>query len=44
MRYQSTLKVFGWPLLSVALGPDLAANEGRGVARGVVAIGDIAIG
>jgi hypothetical protein len=41
-RYQSKTRIFGWPLISIAMGP---GPEGmRGVARGIVAIGDIAIG
>lgn len=44
MRYQSKTKLGNWPLLSVALGPDPMANEARGFARGVIAIGDIAAG
>jgi hypothetical protein len=34
--------VFGVPVLSVALGSDLASHQARGVARGVIAVGDIA--
>ena len=44
MRYQSKFAVFGLPLLSIAVGPDLATQQGRGIARGIIAIGDIAVG
>jgi hypothetical protein len=44
IRYTSSASLAGVPLLSVALGPDLAKGEWRGHARGVVAIGDIASG
>src|SRR5437762_11368783 len=41
-RYQSKAKIFGWPVLSIALGPH--GSELRGHARGLIAIGDIATG
>ena len=41
--YQSSLTVFGWPLVHIALGPDPKTRK-PGVARGLIAIGDIAIG
>ncbi len=44
IRYTSAASLGGIPLVSVALGPDLANNEWRGHARGVIAIGDIASG
>src|SRR5258708_180637 len=44
MRYRSKAELFGLPLFCVAVGPDLEKREARGVARGIVAIGDIAIG
>ena len=44
IRYFSTRKLWGCPLLVVARGPDSKRGEKRGVARGIVAIGDIAIG
>jgi hypothetical protein len=44
MRYRSKAQMFGLPLLCVAVGPDMATQEMRGLARGIVAIGDIAIG
>src|SRR4051812_40145925 len=42
VRYRSKATLFGWPVVSVALGP--ANGEIRGVARGIVAVGDIAVG
>jgi hypothetical protein len=44
MRYQSKLTLWGVPLVSIAIGPDIASGQARGVARGVVAIGDVALG
>ncbi len=44
IRYQSRLELFGVPLLSVALGPDLSSHQARLVARGLIAVGDIAVG
>jgi hypothetical protein len=41
-RYQSKAKIFGVPVVSVALGPH--GREVRGHARGLIAIGDIATG
>ncbi|MGE3180577.1 MAG: hypothetical protein AB7N71_03035 [Phycisphaerae bacterium] len=41
-RYQSPVRIFGLPLLSIAIGP--YENEKRGDARGIVAIGDTAVG
>lgn len=41
-RYVSPVRVFGLPLVHIALGP--SDNERRGVARGIIAIGDVAIG
>jgi hypothetical protein len=43
MRYQSRLELYGVPLLPVALGPGLASHQARGVARGVIAVGDIGV-
>ena len=42
-RTQSALHG-GWPLVSVALGPNCEAREMRGMARGIIAIGDVAVG
>src|SRR5512140_2084757 len=44
VRRQSSTKVLGLPLWSIALGPDPAAGEMRGHARGFFAFGDIATG
>ncbi|WLD12011.1 hypothetical protein [Planctellipticum variicoloris] len=44
VRYQSSFKILGWPLLAVACGPDPATGETRGWARGIIAFGDIATG
>jgi hypothetical protein len=41
-RYQSKAKIFGVPVVSIALGPH--GREMRGHARGLIAIGDIATG
>jgi hypothetical protein len=44
VRYRSTLGVGDFPLLAVAVGPDLSRGEIRGHAKGVIAIGDFATG
>ncbi len=44
VRYRSAASIGDFPLVSVALGPDLEKGEWRGHARGVIAIGDIATG
>jgi hypothetical protein len=44
VRFQSSLKLLGWPLLAVAYGPDPARGESRGWARGIIAFGDVATG
>ena len=44
IRYRSTRMLWGCPLLVVACGPDTAHDEDRGIARGIIAIGDIAVG
>ncbi len=41
-RWRSRAKLFGWPVIDIAMGPH--GGQMRGVARGVIAIGDIAIG
>jgi predicted RNA-binding Zn-ribbon protein involved in translation (DUF1610 family) len=41
-RYRSKAKLFGWPVVEIALGP--FENELRGHARAIIAIGDIATG
>lgn len=44
IRYSSSLKVCGWPLLAVACGPNASLQESRGNARGIIALGDVATG
>jgi hypothetical protein len=41
-RYQSKAMLFGWPVISIAMGPK--DGELRGHAKGIIAIGDIATG
>jgi hypothetical protein len=43
-RKRSKITYWGLPLYDIALGPDLERGETRGVAKGIIAIGDIAIG
>jgi len=43
-RYVSPWRLAGLPLVSVALGADLSRGEPRGIARGWIAIGDVAFG
>lgn len=40
----SKTRILGWPLFAVAFGRDPATGRSRGVARAVVAVGDVAIG
>lgn len=44
MRYQSKARIGELPVLAIAFGPDLEAQQARGYAVGVVAIGDMAVG
>jgi len=44
VRYRTSFGLGNIPLLAVALGPDLAAGEMRGHAKGIVAVGDVATG
>jgi len=44
VRYQSSRTLFGRPLVAVAFGPNYFADERRGHARGIIAIGDVATG
>lgn len=44
IRYASTLRLWGWPLVAIAMGSDFSRNETRGHARGILAIGDVATG
>jgi hypothetical protein len=41
-RYESKAKIFGWPVVSIAMGPH--GSEIHGHARGLIAIGDISTG
>jgi serine/threonine-protein kinase len=42
-EYRSRMAIFGWPLLHVAFGRDLATDRRR-VAKGIIAVGDVAVG
>ena len=44
VRWKSSAAFLGYPLVSVAIGPDPTNNEFRGHARGIIAIGDSATG
>ena len=44
VRYATSAKLLGLPLLSIACGPDASKGETRGWARGIIAIGDMATG
>jgi hypothetical protein len=44
IRWSSSASFAGWPLVSIAMGPDPEKGEIRGHARGVIAIGDMATG
>jgi hypothetical protein len=44
IRWKSQATLLGIPLISIALGPDPAANERFGHARGILAMGDVATG
>lgn len=41
-RWQSRVRILGWPAIDIAFGPH--GGEMRGKARGIIAIGDIATG
>jgi len=43
-RFESESRLFGLPVVSVALGPRPDLGERRGVAKGIIAVGDVAIG
>lgn len=43
-QWRSEAELFGLPLIHIAVGPDPSTGRMRGVARGIVAIGDIAVG
>jgi predicted RNA-binding Zn-ribbon protein involved in translation (DUF1610 family) len=44
IRKRSDAEIFGWPVWSIAFGPDPARGERYGRAKGLIAIGDVAIG
>lgn len=44
VRKESRTLLFGWPLWSVAIGPDPKTGELRGHAMGIIAVGDFARG
>ena len=44
VRYRSRAALGDFPLLAVAVGPDLSRGEIRGHAKGVIALGDFATG
>jgi len=44
MRVISQIRVFGWPLFAIAHGTDPETGQAFGVARAVVAVGDVAVG
>jgi len=44
VRKQSSITIMGLPLYHIAMGPDIAAGQVRGHAKGIIAIGDIATG
>ncbi len=44
LRWQSVATCMGRPWIAIAIGPDLARNEFRGHARGILAIGNMATG
>ncbi len=43
-RYTSDATLFGLPVVSIAFGPRPEFGEARGVAKGIIAFGDVAIG
>ena len=44
VRYESTKKIFGLPVVSIAFGPNPERTENKGLAKGFIAIGDISVG
>ena len=44
VRYNTRRSLLGLPLISIAFGPDPATGQSIGLARGIIAIGDIATG
>jgi uncharacterized integral membrane protein len=44
IRYESKTRLFGLPIVSIASGPNPEKNEDRGLAIGLIAIGDVSFG
>jgi hypothetical protein len=44
MRYESKTKLLGLPIVSIASGSSAERNEDRGLAVGIIAIGDVSFG
>ena len=44
IRYESKRKLLGLPLVCIASGPNPERHEDRGLAKGIIAIGDISFG
>jgi hypothetical protein len=44
IRKRSKTKLLGLPLYDIAIGPDESNGERRGVAKGIIAVGDVAAG
>ena len=44
VRYESRIRIFNLPIVSIAIGPNPERAENRGLARGFIAIGDISVG
>jgi hypothetical protein len=44
MHYKSSIRLLGMPLVHVAIGPPEGSSGVRGIAKGWIAIGDIAFG
>jgi hypothetical protein len=44
IRYRSQRQLFGLPLIDIAFGPDSSCHEKCGVAKGLIAIGNVAVG
>ena len=43
-RWRTKAELFGLPLIHVAIGPDPATGSMRGIAKGIIALGDVAVG
>jgi hypothetical protein len=44
MNYKSSIRLLGLPLVHVAIGPPIGSPGVRGIAKGWIAVGDIAFG